>query len=142
MKTSLLFLLGVFSGIPLAAGPVFGAATRDTGPVKCVNLRSIDHTVVVDDQNILFYMKGDRIYRNHLRHRVPGLDRNDPFMYRTLGTQLCRSDRVTVLEPWGFGFMAGASGTLDDFALIDQQQAESLRRRDLSDNAVVTAPVE
>ncbi|MGD8341511.1 MAG: hypothetical protein PVH89_12060 [Gammaproteobacteria bacterium] len=142
MKTRPLFLLAVLSAIQFASGPVFGAAADDTGPARCVNVRNIDHTVVVDDQNILFYMKGDRIYQNHLRHPVPGLDRNDPFMYQTFSTQLCRSDTVTVLERWGFGYTARGSGTLNDFVPVNEEEAESLRRGDSSDNGVVTTPVE
>jgi hypothetical protein len=142
MKTRPLFLLGVLSAIPLASSPVLGAAADDTGPVMCVNVRNIDNTVVVDYQNILFYMFGDRIYQNHLHHPVPGLDESQPFMYRTFSGQLCKSDTVTVLERWGFGYMAGASGTLDDFVPIDEEQAQSLRRGDRSDNGDETAPVE
>jgi hypothetical protein len=130
MKTMPLVLLGILSAIPLASGPVFGAAADDTGPVRCVNVRSIDNTVVVDDQNILFYMLGDRIYQNHLRHPVPGLDQNQPFMYRTVSTQLCRGEIVTVLERWGFGYTAGASGALGDFVPIDEEQAQLLRTSD------------
>lgn len=142
MKTSSVFLIGLVSAVPLAWGPVYGAASDDTRPLRCVNVRNIDHTVVVDNQNILFYMHGDRIYQNHLRHAVPGLNRNDPFMYVTHSTQLCRSDTVTVLERWGFGFMAGASGALDSFVPIEEQEAESLRRHESSDNGVMTTPVE
>jgi len=127
MNTRTLFLLGMFSAIPLVSGPVIGAAVDDTAPVRCVNVRSIDHTEVVDNQNILFFMAGDRIYQNHLRHPVPGLDQNQPFMYRTAIGQLCRSDVVTVLEHWGFGFTAGASGALDSFVPVTEEQAQALK---------------
>ncbi|MGW8370381.1 MAG: hypothetical protein ACWGPN_17095 [Gammaproteobacteria bacterium] len=140
MKTRPPILLGVLLAIPLVSGPVFGAAADGTG-VMCVDLRRIDNTVVVDDQNILFYLRGDHIYRNQLRNPVPGLDRDQPFMYRTVTGQLCRNDSVTVLEQLGFGYMAGATGTLGEFVPIDKEQAQSLRRGDVSDKGVEAVTV-
>jgi hypothetical protein len=70
---------------------------------QCIRMTSIDHTRVVDESNILFYMKGGEIYLNRLPHRCPGLRSRDPFMYRTSLNQLCNVDIITVLQNIGFG---------------------------------------
>ena len=128
MKTRPLLLLGVVAAIASASGPVI-AATGDDGPVRCINLRGIDNTVVVDDQNILFYMLDGRIYQNRLRHPVARLDQDQPFMYRTTGQQLCRGEIITVMERWGFGYTSGGSGTLGDFIPIDAEDARALQQK-------------
>jgi hypothetical protein len=132
MKTILVTTLGALSALAMATGPAHGAeADADAEVLDCVNLSRIDHTHVVDNRNILFYMRGGNIYLNRLSHAVPGLDRNDGFMYRTRMGRLCRVDTVTVLERWGFGLTEGASGTLGDFVLVDEARAEALRNGDL-----------
>ena len=128
MKTRPLFLLGVVAAIPLVSSTAAAAGDEDA-PARCVTIRNIDHTVVVDDQNVLFYMLGDQIYQNRLRHPVPRLKENQPFMYRTSSSQLCRSDTITVLERWGFGYTEGASGVLGDFMPIDAEEALALRQQ-------------
>lgn len=135
MKTILATTLGALSAFAIAAGPAH-SAEADAEVLDCVNLMRIDHTHVVDNRNILFYMRGGNIYLNRLSHPVPGLDRNDGFMYRTHMGRLCRVDTVTVLERWGFGLTEGASGTLGEFVLIDEERAEALR------NGSVEGPVE
>lgn len=142
MRTRNLIALGIVSALPMLTGPVLAAGADNTEPRECINLRSIDHTEVIDDQNILFYMLGDRIYRNHLQHPAPGLDKNQPFMYRTVSSQLCRSEILTVLERWGFGYTAAASTTLGEFVPIDEEQAEVLKGGATADLSVETVPVE
>jgi hypothetical protein len=103
---------------------------------NCINLNQIDHTDVVDDDTILFYMHGNEIYENDLPNKCPELRSEDRFMYRTSTSQLCNVDTITVLNDLGFGFRAGASCGLGKFAPISEEAAEELlksaerRRRD------------
>jgi len=127
MKTTLASALGVVSTLAILAVPVHNAAAATEEPTACMDLMRIDHTHVVDDQNILFYMRNGDIYLNTLSHRAPGLDFNQPFMYRTTVSRLCEHDIITVLEQHGFGFMPGASSTLGKFVPIDEARAEALR---------------
>lgn len=126
MKTLLIGTLGLASALSLIAGPAESAVAPRTGTAACLQLVRIDHTRVVDDQNILFYTRSGNIYLNKLDYRVPGLGPNRPFMYRTSIGQICRNDSITVLEDWGFGFVAGATGGLGDFQQIDEAQAKAL----------------
>jgi hypothetical protein len=96
--------------------------------VRCVDLRRIDRTEIVGDQNILFHMTDRTIYQNQLPHACPGLLRGEPFMYRVTLMQLCDSDVVTVLEHWGFGgFTPMESCLLGPFNPIDATAANALR---------------
>lgn len=126
MKTTLATALGILSALSMTAGPAYSAGVTNPQEVNCLDLMRIDHTEVVDNQNILFYMLNGRIYLNKLLQPAPGLDRHDAFMYKTAIGQLCRLDTVTVLERWGFGLTAGGSSTLGKFMPVDEARAEAL----------------
>lgn len=128
-----LLTLGVLAGAAWAADdeldeddPLYD----EIRPVHCVNLRQIDRTKVVDDKNILFYMKDDRIYRNRLPHRCAGLGFEESFMYRSTLNQLCDVDIITVLDDIGFGFRSGISCGLGMFYPIDEDMADDLLEKD------------
>jgi len=84
----------------LAAALVGGRASAQdpADMVNCVSLSQVDRTEVIDDTTILFYMRGNEIYRNVLPHRCPGLRRDEAFMYRVTTSQLCNVDVITVLS--------------------------------------------
>jgi len=94
---------------------------------RCIPLRSISSTKVVDDYNILFYMRGGDIYRNPLPHRCPGLRSERTFMYRTSLSQLCDLDIITVLYDNGFGFTPGPSCGLGRFYPITKEEVKALQ---------------
>ena len=98
-------------------------------PEQCVRLSNIDHTVVVDDQDILFYMHGDKIYRNRLPYTCAGLRINDSFMYRTSLSQLCNVDIITVLDNMGFGFSPRNSCGLGLFYPVSKDDVAKLKER-------------
>lgn len=128
MKATLVTALGVLSALSMMTAPARAAEVASSEAVNCLYLRSVDHTHVVDDQHILFYMRNGTIYLNRLEHPALGLDRYEPFMYQPTGTQLCRQDTITVLERWGFGLTRGASSTLGQFRPIDEARANALRK--------------
>lgn len=107
--------------IPIQRGVAAEGQAKD-----CLQLLRVDHSSVVDDQNILFYLKNGDIYLNHLAHPAIGLDANQPFMHETTIGQICRNDTITVLEERVFGFMRGASSTLGSFEPIDEARAQRL----------------
>jgi hypothetical protein len=94
---------------------------------RCVDLRRIDHTEAVGDQDILFLMKDKAIYRNQLPHACAGLTRREAFMYRVVLSQLCDTDVITMLERWDFGFTPTESCLLGKFELINNDAADALR---------------
>lgn len=121
---ALIALVAVTAALPLLA------EDRESDAEQCVRLAAIDRTQVVDDRNILFYMKGGEIYRNELPYRCQGLREESAFMYRTSLNQLCNVDIITVLNNIGFGFSPGASCGLGMFHPVEPLTAEQLLQGD------------
>jgi len=121
MKTPVVLSTKVISTSVLATTLlVTGLARAETPAPKpktetCVQIIQIDHTKILDDQNILFYMKDRKIYKNHLPNRCAGLKAADTFRYRTSQSQLCNVDIITVLNRTGGDFMPGPSCGLGVF---------------------------
>ena len=125
MNTRWMTTLGVLSAFSILAGPAQSADA--TKPVNCIPLSRIESTQAIDDQTILFYMRGGDIYVNQLSNRAFGLARNRPFMYKSSTGQLCNHDIITVLEPLGFGYMQGAWAGLGKFVPTDEARADALK---------------
>ena len=94
---------------------------------RCIDIRRISHTDVVDENNILFYMRGGVIYRNALPHKCRSLKHDRAFMYRTSTSRLCDVDIITALYDYGFGFTPGASCGLGKFYPITEEEAKALK---------------
>lgn len=56
-----------------AAVAAFTALPAFASPV-CLQVSRIDHTHVVDAKNVLFYMKGGKVWHNALRNACPALN--------------------------------------------------------------------
>lgn len=102
----------------------------DRTPVDCVRVTLIDRTEAVDDQNILFHMRGDTVYRNHLPRRCPRLEAENRIAYKVYSGRLCDSDTVTVLEQGAFGLQQGFTCSLGDFVPLSPEEVEALRRQE------------
>jgi len=95
-----------------------------------VILSDVRQTVVIDDQTILFYMRGGKknVYRNYLGHECPNLAREGRFAYQTSMNRLCSIDLITVLEQFGTRLGPGFTCRLGDFYPITYEEAEILRK--------------
>lgn len=102
--------------------------TLDRTPADCVVVSNIDKTEVIDDYTILFFMRGNQIYRNQLPRRCPTLAREDRFSYRTTSNRLCDIDTVTVLEQRGLRLEAGFTCGLGPFHPITAEEVAELKR--------------
>jgi hypothetical protein len=103
-------------------------AAFDRTPVECILSSSIDRHQAIDDQNILFYMRDKRVYRNHLPRKCPGLERENRISYELQGTRrLCSINTITVLED-GFagGFRPGFTCRLGEFVPLSPAEIEDL----------------
>jgi hypothetical protein len=116
--------------VPFALGAQDDAAL-DRTPRDCIIVSSIDQTEALDDQNLIFHMRGDRAFRNHLPRRCPGLERENRIAYQTTGGRLCSIDTITVLEQFGVGFRNGFTCRLGEFVPLSPEEIEDLdlRRR-------------
>lgn len=103
-------------------------AVFDRTPEDCILSSSIDKHDAIDDQNILFYMRDKRVYRNHLPRKCPGLERENRISYELQGTRrLCSINTITVLED-GFagGFRPGFTCRLGEFVPLSPAEIEDL----------------
>jgi hypothetical protein len=121
----------------------------DRTPRDCLILSDIRQTVVIDDQTILFYMRGGKknVYRNYLAHQCPNLAREGRFAYKTPINRLCNVDLITVLEQFGPQLGPGFTCRLGDFYPMTYEEAEILRKeKDHPDgphgNAIKSKPAE
>ena len=99
-------------------------------PADCVSLAGLDRTEVVNDQTILFYMRGNQVYVNYLPRRCSGLNRRKAFSYKTSLNRLCKVDLITVLDTYGSGISRGASCGLGMFHPIGADAAVLLKEAD------------
>jgi hypothetical protein len=116
---------------PLSLGFAGPASAQDDEPFDrtpehCLSLARVDRTRVLDDQTILFYMRGDRVYRNFLARKCPGLAEQNRFSYESRTGRLCNVDTVTVLEQWAGRLEAGFTCRLGDFHPISPEEIEDL----------------
>lgn len=71
---------------------------KKTGDVeRCVRVRDIRSTDVIDDQHILFKLGGGKVMLNELPYRCPRLASENRFSYKVTVGRLCSVDTVTVL---------------------------------------------
>lgn len=97
------------------------------GGENCIDTRRISTTTVVDDQTIIFYMRGGENYVNELPRKCPSLARERRFSYRTSISRLCDIDTITVLYSMGRGLEPGPSCGLGRFYPISDEEAKALR---------------
>ena len=118
----------------LLAGPAMAADDEeldadlvDREPTNCVTVNRIKRTDVIDDNNILFYMRGGKIYRNYMSRRCPRLKREDSFSYDVRTNSLCNVDVIYVLERFGSSLRRGPACGLGMFYEISEDEAELLK---------------
>lgn len=112
------------------------AADLDRTPQQCVYVNQISQTVAIDDQTIVFYMKGKKaVYRNYLKHTCPNLAVEGRIGYKTQLNRLCNTDMINVLTSFGSPLDAAGNFTsnficpLGDFYPITYEEAELLRKQ-------------
>ncbi len=99
----------------------------EEGGERCLRSRSITKTDVIDDYNILFYLRGRAIYRNTLPRRCTGLARDRRFMYRTTISRICDRDTISILHDSGSGISPGRSCRLGRFHPISKDEVQALK---------------
>ncbi len=85
---------------------------------NCIRHASIKRTKVLDDDHILFEMRGKRTYLNKLSHTCHTLGFSRKFALNLHTSQLCNVDTITVLD--SFLSSRGACG-LGKFELLEKK---------------------
>src|SRR5690606_18612783 len=113
-------------------------------PQTCIPASRIDRTEVIDDNTILFHMRGrDQAYANYLPERCPNLGREKRFSYELRSRQLCDITLITVIED--IGFNPGFTCRLGEFHPVTPAEVDEIRRvasREGSDTAIDVEQVE
>ncbi len=67
------------------------AAAQDAGSSKpvCLDVARIDHTEVLNNHQILFYMLGRKVWINNLKGNCATLDRTDGFVWESRIEKYC-----------------------------------------------------
>jgi uncharacterized protein DUF6491 len=117
----------------------------DRTPLDCITVARIDQTDAIDDQNIIFRMRGDRVYRNTLPNKCPGLLRENRIAYQSSTSRLCSVDTITVLEDFGIGFRPGFTCRLGKFVPLSEAEVEDIdlrKKGEAGQRAIETSSVE
>lgn len=123
-------LMSLVIGLAMATLPALAQdeePTVDDGTTRCISIRSIRSTDIIDDRNVLFYMRGNVVYHNILSRRCPGLAREDRFSYKPSSGRLCDIDSINVLYRDARGMRTGAACGLGRFIKITREDAKALK---------------
>ena len=101
----------------------------DDNAEKCISVRTLRRTEVVDDQHILFFMSGKTVYINRLPRPCRGLSHERRFSYSTHSRNLCNFDAIRVLSDVGGGMFEGRSCRLGSFILTSKEAVEAARKK-------------
>jgi hypothetical protein len=114
----------------------------DRKPTKCVLANSISRKVAVDQRTVLFFMKGDKVYRNDLPATCSVLEPGESrltYYYRTQSvklTRLCDTDSFTVERK------PGTACRLGQFNPITPDEAAILTGKKSSEPAAAVPPAQ
>jgi hypothetical protein len=86
--------------------------------VNCVEVSRIKETRVLDNQTILFEIRGGAFYLNRLPVTCSGLKISGGFSYSTFVDKLCKQDSIKIVEP---GSAAGSTCPLGEFIQFNQK---------------------
>jgi len=117
----------------------------DRTPLDCITVSRIDQTDAIDDQNIIFRMRGKQVYRNTLPRTCPGLQRENRIAYQSSTSRLCNVDMITVLEDFGVGFRPGFTCRLGKFVPLSEAEVEDIdlrKKGEAGQSAIETSSVE
>jgi uncharacterized protein DUF6491 len=117
----------------------------DRTPENCVSVQRIDQTEAIDDQTIIFRMRGDRVYRNTLPSKCPSLQRENRIAWATSTSRLCDVDTITVLEDFGVGFRPGFTCRLGKFVPLSEAEVEDIdlrKKGEAGQRSIETSEVE
>jgi hypothetical protein len=101
----------------------------DDNAEKCISVRTLRSTEVVDDQHILFFMSGKTVYINRLPRPCRGLSHERRFSYSTHSRNLCSFDAIRVLSDVGGSMFEGRSCRLGSFVLTSREAVDAARKR-------------
>jgi len=104
---------------------------------RCINVRTLKRTEVIDDNHILFYMSGNTVYINRLPRACTGLSRERRFSYTTSSRSLCSFDSIRVLSDLGGSIFEGRFCRLGTFVPTSIEDVEDAKERALEPPPII-----
>jgi len=89
---------------------------------NCLSLTRIRQSVVLNDQHILFKMRGGDVYLSKLPYRCSRLGFQEAFSYSTSLTKLCNTDIITIISRSGGDPLTSCG--LGIFQKLEEKEAE------------------
>jgi len=93
--------------------------------VRDIRLNAVDRTNVLDDNTILFIMRGKLAYVNRMKHACAGLKREDRFSYETVNGRLTSLDTISVLDSFGRRWASCGLDTFVEYKRIPKPKKDS-----------------
>jgi hypothetical protein len=149
-KTAL--LAGALAALAVCGAPS-SSGQEGAAAQNCLYMSDVRRTTILDDDNILFYMRNGTVYQNHLRNTCFMLRSTNRFTYGSSALRrLCVGDLIQVLpdSPFGGAPIPMATCNLGTYLPIDNDVAEDLvassnrkkTKEGKSRQVIKTAPVE
>jgi hypothetical protein len=138
----------------IAAGAATRSSSQEAAAAQtCVYMSDVRRTAILDDNNILFYMRNGTVYQNRLRATCFMLKSANRFTYGSSAMRrLCLGDLIQVLPDASFGGAPFPTATcpLGNYLPIDKDVADDLvatsqgktPKEGRSRQVMKTAPVE
>jgi hypothetical protein len=122
-------LTGVVLALVVATAPAANVAAQEESSdvaQSCVRPTNIDRTRIIDDRNILFFMRDETVYRNMLTVNCPQLRSEGRFAYDKTGNRLCAGSPITVIVENGGQYLPGPVCRIGMFAPLTEDEVEEL----------------
>lgn len=136
IKRGLLLALSIAAtgllGLPVVTSSLADEVADEIDDIdveRCIRVRSLRSTKIVDDLNIIFYMVGSTTYHNILPRQCHGLARQDRFSYQSRSGNLCDLDTIRILYQAGTGMQEGNACRLGKFHPISREDADAILDR-------------
>ena len=99
----------------------------DENTQRCINLRRLRSTDVINDRTIIFRLRGGEIYLNIVPRTCPGLGRERRISYSSNVNAICEIDHVAVLHAGAGNMFEGARCRLGVFHRISDDDAKAIK---------------
>lgn len=93
---------------------------------RCISVRSIRRTEVLDDRHIVFELPSKRFYLVQFKYRCQRLRPGSAFIYEPRGSQLCHMDYVRAVDNLSRGDI-GPPCSIPGFYAVTAEQVSLLR---------------
>jgi len=93
---------------------------------RCLTLRSIRRTRILDDQHIVFEMPSDKLYLVRFKHRCMQLRRDSTLLFDARGSRVCQLDTIRASNSFGVGNV-GPPCSIPGFVPVTSEQVALLK---------------